>query len=102
MNGRLEKELIAENKMKAKLRQLPNVFEEFYYAMAADGKSYTTMNNYINHNVDFMNYVTNGRPNTMFFANISANKINQYMMSIRRRNINGNIVRAGDDICAAR
>ena len=102
MNGRLEKEIIAENKMKAKLSSLPSVFAEFYYAMAADGKSYTTMNNYINHNVDFMNYITNNRPNKNFYLNLRATKINQYMMSIRRREVNGSIIRAGDDICAAR
>lgn len=102
MNGRLEKELKAEEKMKVRLAELPAVFTEFYYSMAADGKSYTTMQNYINHNVDFMNYVTNGRSNKTFYMDIKSTKINQYIMSIRRRDINGTIVRTGDDICAAR
>lgn len=102
MNGRLEKELRAEEKMKNKLTELPLVFTEFYYAMAADGKTYTTMQNYINHNVDFMNYITNNSPNNTFYMNVKPTKINQYMMSIRRRNINGNVIRVGDDICAAR
>lgn len=102
MNGRLEKEIRAEEKMQRKLRVLPAIFTEFYLAMAADGKSYTTMQNYINHNVDFMNYITNYIPNNTFYLNIKPTKINQYMMSIRRRNVNGNVVRTGDDICAAR
>ena len=102
MNGRLEKELKAEEKMQNKLRVLPTIFTEFYLAMAADGKSYTTMQNYINHNVDFMNYVTNNTPNNTFYSNIKPTKINQYMTAIRRRNINGDVVRTGDDICAAR
>jgi site-specific recombinase XerD len=102
MNGRLEKELRAEEKMKIKLMKLPLVFTEFYYAMAADGKSYTTMQNYINHNVDFMRYLTNDASNNAFYMNVKATKINQYMMSIRRRDINGTIIRTGDDICAAR
>ena len=102
MNGRLENELRAEEKMKNKLMELPLVFTEFYSAMAADGKSYTTMPNYINHSVDFMNYITNNSPNNTFYMDVKPTKINQYMMSIRRRNVNGSVVRNGDDICAAR
>lgn len=102
MNGRLEKELKAEEKMNNKLIGLPLIFTEFYNAMAADDKSYTTMQNYINHNIDFMNYVTNNRPNNTFYIGIKTTHINQYMVYIRRKNINGTIVRTGDDICAAR
>jgi site-specific recombinase XerD len=102
MNGRLEKELRAEEKMKMKLMELPLVFTEFYYALTADGKSYTTLQNYINHNVDFMNYITHNRPSNEFYVNVRAAHINQYMSSIRRKNVNGMIMRNGDDICAAR
>ena len=48
INGRLEKELRAEEKMRDRLSSLPLVFTEFYDTMVADGKTYTTMNNYIN------------------------------------------------------
>ena len=102
MNGRLEKELRAEEKMKIKLMKLPIVFTEFYDTMVADGKSYTTINNYINHSVDFMNYITNNRPNNKFYIDVKATGINRYMTSIRRRNVDGDIIRNGDDICAAR
>lgn len=102
MNGRLERELQAETKMMARLNSLPNIFTEFYNTLVADGKTYTTLNNYINHNVDFMNYVTNNSPNNKFYKNVKATKINQYIASLRRREVNGAIVRTGDDICAAR
>lgn len=102
MNGRLEKELKAEEKMKSRLSELPIIFTEFYDTMAADQKTYTTMQNYINHNVDFMNYITDNKPNNNFYKNVKAAKINSYMSSIRRRTINGEVVRNGDDICAAR
>lgn len=101
MNGRLEIELRAEEKMMAKLNRLPSIFTEFYNTLAID-KTYTTLNNYINHNVDFMNYVTNNKPNNQFYKNVKAAKINEYMRHIRRKNINGTTVRIGDDICAAR
>ena len=102
MNGRLERELKADEKMKKKLSSLPGIFTEFYYALEAEGKSYTTLNNYINHAIDFMNYVTNNRPSNTFYTTIKGVQINQYMASIRRKEINGNITRMGDDIRAAR
>lgn len=102
MNGRLEKELKADAKMKQKLEQLPLIFTEFYYALEAEGKSYTTLNNYINHNIDFMNYVTNNKPSNTFYLNVQGVNINQYMASIRRKEVNGNVIRMGDDIRAAR
>lgn len=102
MNGRLERELQAEAKMMVKLSHLPSIFREFYDTLVADGKTYTTLNNYISHNVDFMNYITNNKPNNQFYKDIKAAKINQYITSLRRREINGTIVRTGDDICAAR
>lgn len=102
MNGRLEKELKAEAKMLEKLNTLPEIFTEFYYSMAADGKSYLTMKNYINHNVDFMNYITKNKRDDKFYENIKAPQVNQYMASIRRKTVGGSVVRNGDDICAAR
>lgn len=102
MNGRLEKELKAEKRMKEKLSALPSVFTEFYYSLEAEGKSYTTLNNYISHNVDFMNYVTHNKPQEDFYINIKASDMNQYMASIRRKDINGKVIRMGDDVRAAR
>ena len=101
-NGRLERELKAEEKIKRKLTGLPLIFTEFYYSLEGEGKSYTTLNNYINHTVDFMNYITGGKPSNIFYKNVKGAQINQYMASIRRKNINGEIVRLGDDIRAAR
>jgi site-specific recombinase XerD len=101
-NGRLEKELKAEEKMKRKLLGLPSVFTEFYYALEGEGKSYTTLNNYINHNIDFMNYIMQGKLHSDFYINIKAAQINQYMASIRKKEVNGQIIRMGDDIRAAR
>lgn len=102
MNGRLEKELKAESKMKIKLSTLPKVFTEFYYSLEAEGKSYTTLNNYISHNVDFMNYITHNNPQENYYLNVKTSDINQYMASIKRKNYNGQLVRMGDDIKAAR
>lgn len=103
MNGRLERELRAEEAMKIRLSRLPEIFTEYYYALAAEGKTYTTLSNYISHNVDFMNYLTNNKPSNTFYMNIKVTQVNQYMMSLRRRVTDEDVViRIGDDIRAAR
>ena len=102
MNGRLEKEIKAKDLMQKKLSTLPNVFTEFYYYLDAEGKSYTTINNYINHNIDFMNYVNDNFSEGTFYIGVKALHVNQYMASIRNKESNGDIVRIGDEIRAAR
>lgn len=102
MNGRLEKEIKAKDLMQKKLSALPDVFTEFYYYLDAEGKSYTTLNNYINHNIDFMNYINANCSEGTFYEGVKASHVNQYMASIRHKESNGDIVRTGDEIRAAR
>lgn len=102
MNGRLERELKSSNKMRTKLQTLPPIFTDFYYYLEGEGKSYTTLVNYVNHNVDFMNYVTDGNPNDNFYLNVKPADVSRYMASIRYKDVNGTTVRVGDDIRAAR
>ena len=102
MDGRLEKELKSDIRMQKKLSTLPLVFSEFYDCLKGEGKSYTTVSNYINHNVDFMNYITNGVLLEDFYLNVKPSDINRYMASLRHKETNGKIIRIGDDIRAAR
>lgn len=102
MNGRLEKEIQAKKKMENKLASLPSVFMEFYYYLDAEGKSYTTLTNYIDHNIDFMNYIESNCQDGTFYSNVKAMHVNQYMASIRHKEINGEVRRIGDEIRAAR
>jgi site-specific recombinase XerD len=102
MNGRLEKELEYVSKLEKKLLNLPKIFTEYYYFLEAEGKSYTTLTNYINHNVDFMNYFTNSVQNDKFYTDVQAADINRYMASIRHKEVDGKVTRIGDDIRAAR
>lgn len=102
MNGRLEKELKFDNKMKQKLSILPPIFTEFYFSLEAEGKSYTTLSNYINHNIDFMNYFLGDGQDNEFYKNVKSVNINRYMASIRCKELNGKIIRTGDEIRAAR
>lgn len=101
-NGRIEKEHNAKEKMNKKLQTLPQIFTLFYNWMNAREKTYTTMKNYINHVIDFMDFVTDNKRNELFYKNVTDDDIERYMVSIRRKNINGKEMQVGDDIRAAR
>ena len=102
MNGRLEKEMQAKNKMHKKLASLPFVLTEFYMYMNEDHKSYTTVERYISYVVDFMNYTTNNKPNNDFYKHVTTSNIRQYIASLEIQERNGEIIRLGDEIQAAR
>ena len=102
MAGRIEKENSAREKMEKKLEDLPKIFTLFYNWMDARDKTHTTMRNYIHHVIDFMNFITKGKKREDFYKNVTDDDIERYMISIRRRVVNGEEVEVGDDIRAAR
>ena len=102
MGGRIEKEKLAQDRMKKKLKDLPVIFSLFYNWMDAREKSYTTMSNYINHVVEFMCFFTKGKKNDEFYKSVTDDDIERYMTSIRRKSVDGEVVEVGDDIRAAK
>ena len=100
INGRLEKELKAEEKMKIRLSALPPIFSDFYYFMS--NKSYLTCANYIDHVVDFMNFITNNEPNNEFYINTTPIDINKYMASLKTYKTKAGLKRTSDSALAAR
>lgn len=102
MSGRIEKENAARQKMEKKLNSLPEIFTAFYTWMDAREKSYTTMNNYINHVVEFMNFFTKGKTDGKFYEKVTDISIEKYMGHIRRKTVDGEDVEIGDDIRAAK
>ena len=102
MSGRIEKENQAKKKMEKKLNQLPEIFTAFYHWMDAREKSFTTMDNYINHVIEFMNFYTKEKKDNNFYKKVTDEDIEKYMNSIRRKVINGKEVIIGDDIRAAK
>lgn len=102
MSGRIEKENQAKTQMEKKIESLPKIFTLFYNWMNAREKSYTTMKNYINHTIEFMDFVTKEKRNENFYKNVTDDDIDQYMISIRRKYINGKYIEVGDDIRAAK
>ena len=102
MGGRIEKENRAKQAMEVRLEGLPEIFTAFYDWMDAREKSYTTMKNYINHSVEFMNFFTKGKRDNKFYEKVTDTHIEKYMTSIRRKTVNGEEVEIGDDIRAAK
>ena len=102
MNGRIEKENQAREIMEKKLSKLPEIFTAFYNWMDAREKSYTTMNNYINHVVEFMNFNKTWKNDDKFYEKADDNHIEKYMTSIRRKVVDGEEVVVGDGIRAAK
>lgn len=102
MQGRLEKEQLAREKMEKKLKQLPKIFTLFYNWMDARDKSYNTMNSYINHVIEFMDFYTKNERSEKFYKTVTDDDIERYMTWIRRKEINGKMVEVGDGIRAAK
>lgn len=102
MNGRLESELIKRTSIRQKLQNLPPVFTEFYAYMEEDDKSYGTIEHYIDYNVEFMMYITNGKYNEEYYMNVTTSQIRQFIAQ-QRTKLNGDeIVRIGDSILATK
>lgn len=102
MNGRVEQENKAREAMSRKLEELPEIFTAFYDWMDAREKTHTTMRNYINHVVEFMEFCTNGKKDAKFYEKVTEIKIEKYMTSMRRKVVDGKEVEMGDDIRAAK
>lgn len=102
MNGRLEKELLAEKKMQEKLKTLPKIFSEYYVYLRAAKKTYTTIGTYVNYVVHFANYLGEGKINDDFYKISGTSDIEGYIISLETKEVKGQLQRVGSDIQCAR
>ncbi len=102
MNGRLEKELLAEKKMQEKLKTLPKIFSEYYIYLRAAKKTYTTIGTYINYVVHFAKYLNDGKINDDFYKSTGTSEIEGYIISLETKEVGGQLHRVGSDIQCAR
>lgn len=102
MNGRLEKELLAEKKMQEKLKTLPKIFTEYYVYLRAAKKTYTTIDVYVNYVIHFANFLSDGNIKENFYKKVGTSEIENYLISLETRETNGQLVRIGSDIQCAR
>ena len=102
MSGRLEQESKARDFMDEKLKTLPPIFTMFYTWLDTKEKTHTTMKNYINHTVEFMEFFTKGKKDNKFYLKVTEDDIERYMIFIRRKTVDGKEIEVGDDIRAAK
>jgi integrase/recombinase XerC len=102
MNGWIEKNEKLKQQIEKNLQTLPQIFTEFYVDMRGDGKSYTTIKNYLNYVEHFMNYVTNGNVSDDWYCNIKPSLIKKYIISLSTRKVGDETVKTSDDYQALR
>lgn len=102
-NGRLETEIKELNKVHSKIVNMPNVIQNYCYYLEAADKTYNTIKVYINYVKNFMDYCTKNEYDEFFYKKVTSALINEYMSSIRyKTDLNGEIVKVGNDIRATR
>lgn len=102
MNGRLEKELNAQEKMEKKLMDLPQIFKNYYLYLRAAKKTYNTINVYLNNVIHFVKFVSNGTIDENFYIKTTPEDIESYLISLETIVKNGEVQRSGTDIQCAR
>lgn len=102
MNGWIEKNEKLKQQIEKHLKLLPQIFTEFYIDMQGDGKSYTTIKNYLGYVEHFMNYVTNGKVCDDWYLSVKTSLIKKYIISLSTRKVGNEIVKTSDDYQALR
>ena len=100
MNGRYEKDMKFENKAKNRLVNQPEVLTEYYYSLVGAGKSYSTVYNYINYILKFLNFTFSEeyKLDKEFYAKVKPVHINKYIASLRTITKNGESKPTSDSI----
>lgn len=98
MSGRYEKEKKFENRIIEKLKNAPPVMTEYYYDLIGSGKSLATTYNYINYIMSFITFIYGNNYKDDFYKEIKSVHINQYIASLRTKEVNGKIERTSDSI----
>lgn len=86
-NGRLEKETKEFAKIEEKLKLLPKVFNDYYYTLRAEKKSYSTIGKYFIYLNVFMRYITNGEKDEEFYKKVTTMDFNKYMISLETKKV---------------
>lgn len=98
MSGRYEKEKKFENRTLERLKNAPHIMTEYYYNLIGSGKSYTTAYRYINYVMSFINFTYGDNCPEEFYNDIKPLHINQYIASLRTKEVDGVEQRTSDSI----
>ena len=102
MGGRLEKETSTRKNIEKKLEKLPDILTLFYNWLDARDRTFNTMERYIDHVIEFMDFYTKGKKDKEFYKKVKDSDVEKYMIHIRRKEIDGKTVEMGDSIRAAK
>lgn len=97
ISGRLSKELQAQEKMEEKLKELPEIFKNYYLYLRAGQKTYSTLTVYINGIVRFAKYVCGDKITNNFYKSLKAENIEDFLISMETTVKNGQVTRMGGD-----
>ena len=98
MSGRHEQEQKIEKQIERMLNNSPTILTEYYYYLAGSGKSYTTIQHYLNYIMAFIKYTYHDDCNEDFYLNVRPVHINRYITSLRTKESNGKMERASDSL----
>ena len=102
MSGRMEKESKIREKIEKKLEDAPMILTYFYNWMDAREKTFNTMERYIDHVIEFMNFYTKGKRDDQLYEKVTDNDIERYMIFIRQKTVDNKVVQVGDSIRATK
>ena len=97
MNGRLEKEILAQKKMEEKLSELPQIFNNYYLYLRAAKKTYSTINVYMNGIIRFAKFLEGDNITDKFYKNVKPETIEGFLISLETTTKNGQVTRMGTD-----
>lgn len=102
MSGRLEQETKVRKNIDKKLAAAPKIVTSFYNWMDARDKSFNTIDKYVDHVIEFIQFYTQGKKNERFYEKVTDDDIERYMISIRKKVVDGKVVELGDSIRASK
>lgn len=97
MNGRLEKEMLAQKYMEDKLKDLPEIFKNYYLYLRAAKKTYSTIKVYMNGIVRFAKFVEGNKITNEFYKNVKPETIEEFLINLETTTKKGQVTRMGTD-----
>lgn len=97
MNGRLEKEMLAQEYMENKLKNLPEIFKNYYLYLRAAKKTYSTIKVYMNGIIRFAKFVDGDKITDKFYQNVKPETIEGFLIRLETTTKQGQVTRMGTD-----
>ena len=97
MNGRLEKEILAQKYMENKLKCLPEIFKNYYLYLRAAKKTYSTIKVYMNGIIRFAKFVDGDKLKNEFYKDVKPETIEEFLISLETTTKKGQVARMGTD-----